>query len=193
MNRKVLFVALLSVATVFGASAQKISGNLSPLKGQEKVNVVLDFSGTLVNGASEESYIAKETKGKSEADKEKWLEEWNTNLRSNAYGLFTKELNDRVSKNFFTAGDFADAGCTIIVKVKDITTGMFAGPFSKPSAIKADVNFVKTGETTPFATVEFKKSTSAFSTEMPHLVTRITMSFGSLGMELGVLLSKALR
>jgi len=192
MKRKVLFTVLLSIAMVWSASAQKISGDISPLKGQKEVNVVIDFTGTLVNGKAEQIYIDAETKKKNEVEKEKWLTAWNNTLRTDAYSSLIKHLNDRLGNNNFTAGDFANAEYTIIVKVKDITTGFFAGPITKASAVKADVTFVRTGETTPFATVIFKKSSGAFSSEMPHLITRIAMSFGSLGMELGILVNRAL-
>ncbi|MDR0295720.1 MAG: hypothetical protein LBH91_06000 [Prevotellaceae bacterium] len=193
MKIKILFTGLLSIAMAWSASAQKISDDISPLKGQKEVNVVLDFTGTSVNGKAEQIYIDVEPKKKSEADKAKWLKEWNNNLRSDANGMLIRNLNEKGNNNSFSFGKHATAQYTIIVKVKDITTGFFAGPITKSSAVKADVSFVKTGETTPFATVVFKKFSGAFSSEMPHLVTRIAMSFGSLGMELGFLIAKTLK
>ena len=63
------------------------SGNIFPLKGQKEVNVVLDFTGTLVNNQPEESHIAFNTKDKSDEDKAKWLQEWNEDLRLRSYSL----------------------------------------------------------------------------------------------------------
>ena len=192
MYKRTLFAVLLSVATVC-ASAQKISGSISPLKGQKEVNVVLDFSGTLVNGKAEEKYIAEETKGKTNAEKEQWLSEWNEKLRSDAYSMLTNDLNKAVSQKWFSVGNYANAEYTIYIKVKDITTGFFAGVVSKGSAIKAEVRFVKTDETTPIATVEYKNSSSGISSTIPYFVTRIVMSFGKLGDEIGALINKQLK
>jgi len=193
MNKKVLFAVLLSVAAVFGVSAQKISGDITPLKDQKEVNVVLDFSGTLVNGGSEDKYIADETKGKSESDKAQWLADWNETMRENSYSQLISGLEKWLSDKWFSVGEYKNASYTIIVKVKDITTGTFAGPFSKPSAIKADVSFVKKGDTTPFATVAYKNSKNTFSSVTPVLSARIAMSFVSLGNDLSAAISNALK
>jgi hypothetical protein len=117
MNRKVLFAVLLSVATVC-ASAQKFSGNISPLKNQKEVNLVLDFSGTLVNGKAENTYIAEETKGKSKTEKEEWISEWKEKLREDTYAMLANDLDKAVSPKWFSVGDYRDAEYTIVVKVK---------------------------------------------------------------------------
>ena len=209
MNKKLLLVALLLVATVISASAQrprpprppgfvnspkaqKLTGDISVLKDQKEVNLVLDFSDILVNGKTEEKFIADETKRKNEAGEEKWLEEWNEKLRSDAYALLKKELNYKVSEKYFMAGEFAEAEYTIIVKVKEITTGSFM-PISRPSAVRAEVSFIETGETTPFETVEFKKSSHRFSSDTPNFIGRVAMSFGSLGVDIGETINKALK
>ena len=193
MNTKVLFTVLLSVATVLGASAQKLSGNISSLKGQKEVNLLLDFSGTLVNGKAEDKYIEEETKGKTEKEKEEWLSDWNEKLRSDTFSKLTNDFNKKMSERWFSIDEYPDAEYTIIIKVKDITTGYYAGPFSKPSGVNSEVSFVKTGETTPFATVEYKNSRSGLSSTIPPLVARIAMSFGSLGDDLCATISKALK
>jgi len=193
MNKKVLLAVLLSVATVFGVSAQKLSGDLTPLKDQKEVNVVIDFSGTLVNNGSEDKYIAEATKDKTDEDKQQWLSDWNGKLRSDAFFKLTDDFNNKIGDNLFSLGEYKNAEYTIIVKVKNITTGSFAGPFSKPSGLKSEVSFVKKGVSTPFATVEYKNSRTVASAVMPVLVTRIAMSFGSLGDDLAATISKALK
>jgi len=190
MKKSLLFTALIMFAV--SVSAQKLVGNISPLKSQKEVNLVLDFSKTLVNGKAESKYIAEETKGKNATEKEKWLSEWNEKLRADTYAVLTKDLNKAVSK-WFSVGDFPDAEHTIIVKVKEITTGFYAGPFAKQSAVKADVSFVKTGTTKSFATIEFKKASSKISHTVPYFVSRIAMSFGTLGDNMGKVMSKSLK
>ena len=204
MNKKVVLAALLSIAIVFGVSAQRppnpfkvqkksnVEGDISPLKGQQKVNVVIDFDGTLVNGKPEEKYIADETKRMNATEKAEWLADWNEKLRSDAYAILVTKLNDEI-KQFFEVGDYADAEYTINVQVRDITTGYFAGIVTKASAINAEVTFLETGTTTPFASIEFKKSSSGESSYIPYYVLRITMSFGELGEDIGKMVKKKLK
>jgi hypothetical protein len=195
MYKKILFAVLLSVAMGLSASAQKLTGDISPLKGQEIVNVVLDFSGTLVNGKEEAKFIADETAKKNATDKEKWLKEWNEDLRRDAYNTLILHLNAIVGEALFSASDYTDAEYTINIKVKEITTGLFS-PFSRvarDSGIKAEVTFVKTGETTPFATVEYKNASNSASSITPPLVPRVLLSFGTLGEDIGATVYKALK
>ena len=193
MSKKVLFTALFATVIVFSVSAQKLQGDLEPLKNQEEVNLVIDFSETTVNGGSFEKYMAAETKGKSESAKEDWIDDWEEKLPAEAFSLLTISFNDRISNKYFTLGESKKAEYTIIVKVIDITTGSFAGPFSKPSKLRTEVSFVKKGEKTPFATVEYKESRNSASTMIPNSILRISMSFTTLGEDLSATVSRALR
>jgi len=191
MSKKVILAALCAVATVFGASAQKLVGDISPLKGQQKVNVVIDFAGTTVEKKVESVYIANETRRMNAADKEKWLTDWNVTLRSQARELFITEVNNGLKNQSFLVGDFPDAGCTIVVKVLDITPGSFM-PISKSSVLKVDVNFVgKDGKT--FATIPYKYISNSASSYIPVLVTRIVMSYGVLGVNVAAVINKNLK
>jgi len=191
MSKKVLFAALLAVATVFGVSAQKLTGNLSPLKGQEQVNVVIDFSGTTVNGKAEKVFIANETRRMKEADKEKWLKEWNENLRSQAHELFAVEVNRNLKNQTFSVGNYPDAEYTINVKVLDIKPGSFM-PVSRSSALKVEVNFVgKDGKS--FANIPYKTISNPGSSVIPVLVTRIAMSYGALGVSVAAVMNRNLK
>ena len=193
MIKKALFAALFLTATVFGVSAQKIQGDISPLKGQKEVNIVLDFKGTLVNGKAESKYIAEETKDKKEDEKTQWLSEWNEKLRADALSMVIRDINNETGKKLFSVGEFKNAEYTIIVNVKEITTGYFAGVFARPSAVNAEIHIVKTGTTTPIATIELKKCSSSISSTIPYFVTRIAMSFGELGEDFGELMCKKLK
>jgi len=191
--KKVILILVALIATVCAVSAQKLSGDITPLGKQQEVNVVLDFSGTLVNGKSEEKYIAEETGKKTESEQEQWLEEWNVKLRNDAYHMVVKDLDKAVGAKFFYAGAFPNAEYSIVIKVKEITTGFFAGIMAKPSSLKAEVSFVKTGNNTPIATVEYKKVSSTASANVPYYVSRIAMSFGTLGDEIAKTISKNLK
>jgi len=193
-TRKTLLAALFAVASVSGVSAaQKITGDISALKGQKEVNIVLDFTGTLVGGKAEADYIADETKDKTADEKAQWLSEWNDKLRSDAFGALVKAVNDKTSEKLFAAGAYTSAGYTVLGKVRDITPGFFGGIITRPSAVRAYVSFVKTGETAPFATSEFKNSSDVKSQVVPYLITRIVMSFSELGDDIGDLILKALK
>ena len=192
MYKKTLFTVLLSVATIC-VSAQKFTGDLSPLKGQKEVNVELDWSGALVNGKSEKEFLAAETKGKSAKEKEQWLKEWNEDMRAQSNAMLTRDLNKAVVKKWFAVGDYPDAEYTIKIKVINITTGFFAGIAAKPSAVKATVTFVKKGSDVPIATAEYKKTSSNFSSNIPYFVTRIAMSFGKLGDDIASLINKKIK
>jgi len=90
-------------------------------------------------------------------------------------------------------GNYPDAEYTINVKVKDITTGYFAGIVAKPSGLKAEVTFIKKGETTPIATIPYKTISNKASSYIPYYVTRIVMSFGSLGVNVDGVMNKNLK
>jgi hypothetical protein len=55
------------------------------------------------------------------------------------------------------------------------------------------VRFVKTGGKSPIATIEVKKSSSKISGAIPYFVTRIAMSFGTLGDDIGKVINKNLK
>jgi len=186
---KLLFVVALSVATTV-VSAQKLSGNLSPLKGQKEVNVVIDFSGTLVNGQANESHIAYFSRGKNEEETAKWLKEWNEDMPNDSYTQLIKYLSVEAKNKGFTVGDFPSAEYTIRVTVINISPGAH---LTKNSDVKSNVSFVKTGENTPFATVEYKKTRSKSSSWFPSQVTRTAMAFGSLGSVIGKTITKELK
>jgi len=190
MNRKVLFTALLSVATLFGVSAQKLTGDISPLKNQEKVNVVIDFSGTTVNKKAEAVYIANETRRMKAADKEKWLKDWNESLRAQAHELFAVEVNKNLKNQTFLVGDYPEAEYTINVKVLNISVGSFIP--SRDSALKVEVTFVgKDGKS--FASIPYKSISNPASSYIPVLVTRVVMSYGSLGVSVAAIMNKNLK
>jgi hypothetical protein len=189
MKLRTLFVVLFALAAM-SVSAQKLTGDLSPLKGQKEVNVVLDFSTTLVNGKAEAKYIADETKGKMPEEKEQWLTEWTKNLPSNAYSMLTNDLFKTMKEPYFLVGDYPDADYTIHIRIIDITTGYFAGVMAKASAIKSEVIFIKKGEETPTAVVLYKSSCSVISSTIPYFVTRIAMSFGKMGDDIANTINK---
>ena len=189
MKIKNILIVLLSIVTV-SVSAQKLSGNISPLKNQKEVNVVLDFTGTLAEGRSEETYIEIKTNGKTEEEKAQFLSEWNEQLRNDAYNLLVEKMENVVNPKLFSVGNYPNSEYTIYVKVADLNPGAF---LTINSWVKADVSFVKTGETTPFATVNYKRVLGMRSSYVATWVPRAAMAFGYLGDNIGKVISKNLK
>jgi len=188
MYKKIFFAAVLFVTTM-SVSAQKLSGNISPLKGQKEVNVELDFTGTMVNNQPEESHIAFFSKGKNDEETEKWLKEWNEDMRQESYAKLVADLNKATVKKGFSVGNFTAAEYTIYVKVVNIDPGAFLVTNSR---VKAEVGFVRTGETTPFATATYNYFSRSSNFVAPP-VGRIAAAFGTLGDKIGSTISKNLK
>ena len=189
---KSLFTLAIAFITTTAVSAQKLTGDISPLKTQKEVNVVIDFSGKTVNDNPEEKYISEETKDKTQEEKEQWISEWNEKIPVEAFPALIKDLNEETSKLGITFGNYPNAEYTIKIKVLNIEPGHFAGPFSRPAVIKAMVSFHKKGETNSFASVEIERRAKE-KIVMPYFVHRIAASFGQLGEELGSVIFKKLK
>ena len=189
MYKKVL-LAIGFLAVTMSISAQKFTGNISPLKGQKEVNVVIDFSEMLVNKQPEESHIAFNTKDKSEEEKEQWLKEWNEKMREEAFEQLKEELNKAVTKKGFLVGNYPNVEYTILVKVNSLSPGVHK---LISSNVSSTVYFVKTGQTTPFATLEYKRIWGKWSDLLPDHVARIGKAFGYLGSNLGKTISKKIK
>jgi len=191
--KKIIIVMLLTSVAIMGASAQKLSGTLAPLIDQKEVNIVIEFSGTLVDGKTEQKYINDELKKRKAADKEKWLIEWHDNLQQSVYSMLIRELNKTLSQNLFIVDVIPEAPYTIYVKVKEIKTGFYSSAKAIPSEVTAEIFFVKTGEEAPFATIEYKQVSSKESVNVPHFVARIATSFGMLGGSIGKIINQKLK
>ena len=190
---KVLFVALLSIATMSvsaqKAKEQKLSGDISSLKGQKEINIVIDFTGMTINDQPEESHIAFFTNDKDEEYKERWLTEWNVEMRNDCYKKLLQGLQKSTKKLQWSIGNFPNAENTIYVKVIDIKTGAFLMINTK---LKADVSISKTGENTPFATLPYNQY-GGQSSNVASPIGQIASTFKWLGIYTGYRLQKKLK
>ena len=125
MKRISLLVLILCVC--ISANAQKLKGDLTPLAGQQKINVVFVYDGVTYDGDSE----AKFFKDNSDKDNfEQWKNDWTTTFRTDMWeSEFFKQWNEEFDGKKLVAGRFADATYTATVKITDIDPGNFAGPF----------------------------------------------------------------
>jgi len=197
MNLAIKFslAALLSVATVFGASAQNFKkGSLDFLKNQSKVKIVFDYSGVTIDGDSEAAYIKERMADeKTPEDAAKWKADWEGANRTLFENSLIKYCNDELD-NLMINKSYTDAAYTIIAKITDIDPGNYAGPFSNPSKMRAIFQVVKTGEeNNVLASLELKKIYNPASAMQPVEYLRINMGFGELGKELGKQIGKVLK
>ena len=188
-SMKVFFILAFTVS-ITSISAQTLSGNISSLKGKQEVNVEIDFSETLVNNEPEESYISLNTKEKNDEEKAEWLNEWREELPEEAYSQFIKYLNNEINQKGITAGDFPNAEYTIHVKVINISPGVSQW---KNSNVSLNISFLKTGQTSPIATIEYKRTWANWSNIYAHHINRICRAFDYVGMNLGKTISNNLK
>jgi len=188
MNKKVLFAVLLSVAAVFGVSAQKFNPVPAFLKGEKQINLVFDYSQVKFDGASKEKYY----KGKDQA----WIEEWEGKRWENNAHMFGTSVNSQLKKLDVNVGDFSDAQYTIIVVVLDCDFGSFSAGFlpAAPGKVQATINIVKTGTTEVLTSITMKAKQNSFSTVGTAVdFDRIALAFSNLGDDVGKKLSGAMK
>ncbi|MCQ2277524.1 MAG: hypothetical protein MJZ87_11385 [Bacteroidales bacterium] len=185
MKKLILFVLL--VGGICFAQAQKIKGDASCLKGQSKINIMVVYDGVTYDGDSEAKYLKEEDKAKDP----EWKAAWTSTFRTEKWSpRLIKDLNKEISSKKMECGDFADAAYTVIVNIKDIDPGTFAGPMSVPCKISGNVAFVKTNEKTPFATIEFKGISHNGFFMTPVIEDRVAEAMSCVGEMIGKNISK---
>lgn len=188
--KKVLLSVLILGICIF-ANAQKLKGDLSPLAGQQKINVVFVYDGVTYDGDSEAKFF-KDNSDKD--DFEQWKTNWTTSFRTDMWEPeFFEQWNEEFDGKKLKAGRYADAAYTATVKITDIDPGNFAGPFSNPCKLTATVSFAKTGDSTPFATIEFKELAGGAYQMTPIVEHRVKFAFDELGETVGEILKKKVK
>ena len=186
---KRFFVLLAVMASVTFMQAQKLKGDLSPLSGQKELNVVFVYDGVTYDGDSEAKFFKKND---DHDDFEQWKTNWTSRFRDDLWEAnFLEDLNDEVKGLRLDFGEYDGTTYTMIVKMIDIDPGSFAGPFSQPCKLTADVSFVKTGTTDSFATITF---TGIAGTPMiPVIEYRVKAAFEEMGETVGEILKKKVK
>ncbi|GHT34895.1 hypothetical protein FACS189434_11840 [Bacteroidia bacterium] len=186
MNKKVLFTALLAVATMFGVSAQKFKPAPSFLKGQSEINIVFDFSNVK---------YGKETQAEQYKNKDKaWIDEWEGRRRENFVEIFTGSLNDELKKLNVAAGTFPNAEYTIIVEVVNCYFGFYAGIVNQPAYLEATLKVVKTGTLDVLSQITLKEGQNPYTVAAtPVDFDRLSLAVVEVGEEAGEKLVKALK
>lgn len=184
--KKIILITTLICGICF-AQAQKVKGDLSCLKGQNEINITFDYTGVTYDGDSEVQYLKEEDLAKDP----EWKAAWTSTYRTEKWHpRLIEDLNEYAGKKGMTCGEYPDAAYTIAVKFSDIDPGSFAGPFSVPAKISGTISFYKKGESTPFATLEFKNITGNSYAMFPRPELRVAEAMSCIGEMLGKTLSK---
>ena len=184
---KKLLVVVLTIGLAVAVQAQKVTGDISCLKGQSQINIKFDYEGVTYDGDSESKYFKKEDLAK----KADWRTAWTSTYRTDKWEpRLTEDLNKEIAKKDMECGDFPDATYTIIVKLVDIDPGSFAGPMSVPARITANAIIVNTETNEKMATIELKKITHSGYFMNPRPELRVGEAFSCVGEAIGKKLSK---
>jgi hypothetical protein len=182
------FICMLAVSV----SAQKFNPDLSFLKGQQKLNVVIDYQSMTIDKDAEEDFVKQQMANeKSDEDKERWQTNWYGKWRDSYLYAFKQGANEEIDGKLIIAQD-KSTEYTIIVKVIDIDPGNFAGPFSNPAKIKALLSIVKTEDNTIISKAEFKDIYTPVGIA-PLIEIRIASAFSEVGETLGEIIKKAIK
>lgn len=184
---KKLLLVVLTIGLAVAVQAQKVTGDISCLKGQSQINIKFDYEGVTYDGDSESKYFKKEDLAK----KADWRTAWTSTYRTDKWEpRLTEDLNKEIAKKDMECGDFPDATYTIIVKLVDIDPGSFAGPMSVPARITANAIIVNTESNETMATIELKKITHSGYFMNPRPELRVGEAFSCVGEAIGKKLSK---
>ena len=188
---KKVLLSVLMICAVFAMQAQKAKGDFSVLTGQKQLNVVFVYDGVTYDGDSEAKFFQDHS---DRDDFDQWKSNLTSRFRSDMWeSEFLEELNEELVGKHISCGDYPNAAYTIIVKMIDIDPGSFAGPFSVPCKLTADVNFVATGTTEPVATVSFTKMPGNGFEMTPIIEHRVKFAFDEMGETLGEILKKKIK
>lgn len=189
--KKRLFVFAIMVSMIFMAQAQKVKGDLAPLKGQAKVNVEFIYDGVTYDGDSEAKFFKDHN---DRDDFEQWKQNWTSRFRDDLWeASFLEDLNDEIKNLNIDFGEYEGTTYTMIVKMVDIDPGSFAGPFSVPCKLTGDISFVTTGTSDSFATISFTKIQGNGYQMSPIIEHRVKFAFEELGETIGEILNKKVK
>ena len=193
---KLSFIALL-VSFMSNLSAQKIkviSGDLSSLKGIEKVNAKYDYNNVSIGKFKlEKDYVDKRRDeiNKDEAGEgDKWADDWYKEQQTRYPKKFEELFNNYSETIKIDSASSSDV--LMIVKTTFIEPGFNVGVARKPSLVDMTVSFNK-GETVLCSiTITGSPGNGAMGYDF-DAGFRIGESYAKAGKELGQLLSKKVK
>ena len=177
--KRLLFV-VIALCCMTAVQAQKTTGDITPLKDQKEINIKFDYTGVTYDGDSEEKYFKDEDNAKDP----KWKAAWTSTFRTSIWEpRFTEDLNNELVKKGIKFGTFKNAAYTVVIKVKDIDPGTFAGPMSVPSKINAMT--VVYNNNNEIGTIELKNVAGNPYFMTPKIEVRVGEAFSNAGKVLG--------
>ena len=184
---KKLFLFVLTIGIAFAVHAQKTTGDISCLKGQNQINISFNYEGVTYDGDSESKYFKSEDLAK----KADWRAAWTSTYRTEKWEpRLTEDINKEIAKKKMECGDLPEATYTIIIKLVDIDPGSFAGPMSVPAKITANAIIVNTETQAVMGTIELKKVSHSPYFTAPRPELRVAEAFSCVGEAIGKKLSK---
>jgi hypothetical protein len=163
-----LLVAFLLPGVTLFSQVKLLSGNISALKGQSKVNLEYDYSKMAVGKFKDEAeYVAKKTADlnkKKPGDGDRWAEAWKNDRTAKFQPMLEKNLNDKLSNSkvgFVCEEHAQDAKYTLIIRTTFTEPGYNAGITRENAWIKLDVDLVETANPgTVLASMQMKREDS---------------------------------
>lgn len=192
MKKTCTLFFLLSL--IFNISGQNFKGDLSPLRNQTDIHIIIHFSNLTIDGEKEEDWIKDKIEDKTLEEQNEWLTNWNSIWPDSIYiKEFIDKLNDEIKDLSFNASKNITAPYTLKITISDIDPGAFAGPFSTEARISGNILIYQSDSSTQIATMKFHnfKGNPYFLT--PIMEHRIGNAFARLGEHIGQKLYRALK
>ncbi len=159
-NKLIMLLCLMmAVSVTYGQKVVKVSGNLTPLKGEKVFNLVYSYDNLMVGSKKEASYIEEKVKkynsdepGKGDQWKEAWFNDREARFQPKFEELFNKYLEDG---GMSAATNSPDAKYTIHIKTTMIDPGWNVGVSRRPAYLNVTIEIYET-ETPSNMTAKFK-------------------------------------
>src|SRR5690606_31677521 len=147
--KKLVVLFFVGMATLVSAQKMKVvSGNFNFLKGQQELNLVMDYSKMKFykENMDEAAYIQKREKeisgDKGIAEAKKWKDDWEHSKKVSFVDKFLASMNKNTSIK--TSENNLEAKYTLRVETVWIYPGWFGGVMKQPAKVSTVLKFVET-------------------------------------------------
>ncbi|MFW5793123.1 MAG: hypothetical protein ACOCWC_02475 [Bacteroidota bacterium] len=196
MKRTLLFVAVMLIASIsFSQKIKLTEGKLTPLKGEDIVEVQFTYDDMRVGKMTEEEYVAQKMADADEKDGdggERWHNAW-TSDRDNRFEPKFIELFNKYAKkaDIFIDDARDDTKYIMIVNTYFTEPGFNVGISSKPAFVSMTVTFVeRDNPDTPIAVFDIIRARGSAAFDAGH---RIQEAYALAGKKFGKSIKKYLK
>ncbi len=197
--KKIVVLFFVGMATFVSAQKMKVvSGNFDFLKGQQELNLMMDYSKMKFykENMDETAYIQKREKeisgDKGSAEAEKWKDDWEHSKKNTFVEKFLASMNKNTSIK--TSENNSEAKYTLIVETSWIYPGWFGGVMKQPAKVSTILKFVET--VNPNVVLLQITSNNALGDNfigVPNNNDRIAEGYAKTAKSLGKMLSKKVK